>query len=281
MSAASTLAARPLEVCFVPLIRTQGSGNVSKYQRLGDHFKNLKVDYVTLTFREIERILDFELPPYVHTASAWRNADIKKRPQAQQWLQAGWRREKLDLERKEVSFRRVETEATIAFLAQTELDELEQADEQQRQIEQDAGLSATEKKTLINARIGQGQFRKSVSRNEQRCRLTGVSDLEFLIASHIKPWKDCDNRERLDGDNGLMLAPHVDRLFDRGWISFKDNGDILVADGAEAVISDWGLSDITEVGEFNEKQQVFLRYHRAYVFRRLQSIGACGGSSGD
>jgi hypothetical protein len=240
---------------------------LSKYRPLGIYFEGLADDVVTLTFQQMEDILGFELPPYAHTASAWLNADIRKRPQAQQWIRAGWERGKLDLERKEVSFFRVKTQAPKISLAQTELDELEQADEQQLKIEQDAGLSSTEKKTLINARIGQGQFRQSVSRSEQRCRLTGVSDLEFLIASHIKPWKDCDNRERLDGDNGLMLAPHVDRLFDRGWISFEDNGDILVTDSAKAVISVWGLSGINNAGKFTKDQQVFLRYHRTHVFK--------------
>jgi len=173
----------------------------------------------------------------------------------------------LDLKRKEVSFFRVQIQTPKVSLAQAELDELEQADKQQLKIEHDANLSATEKKMLILARIGQGRFRESVNRVEKHCRLTGVSDLNFLIASHIKPWKDCNNQERLNGENGLMLAPHVDKLFDRGWISFKDDGDLLVVETAKDVVSDWGLSGITNVGVFTKQQQIFLHYHRAHVYR--------------
>lgn len=240
---------------------------MSKYQPLGVYFESLAEDSVTLTFKQIEGILGFELPPYAHTSSAWLNADIKKRPQAQQWIHAGWERGRLDLKRKEVSFFRVQIQTPKVSLAQAELDELEQAEKQQLKIEHDANLSATEKKMLILARIGQGRFRESVNRVEKHCRLTGVSDLNFLIASHIKPWKDCNNQERLNGENGLMLAPHVDKLFDRGWISFKDDGDLLVVETAKDVVSDWGLSGITNVGVFTKQQQIFLHYHRAHVYR--------------
>lgn len=245
----------------------QGGTKLSKYCPLGKHFESLTGNSITLTFQQIEDILGFKLPPYAYTASAWRNANIKKRPQAQQWLGAGWKREELDLDRKQVSFCRVEGQAPKILWVQTELDELEQADEKQREIEQDALLSATEKKTLINARIGQGQFRQSVSRTEQRCRLTGVSDLDFLIASHIKPWKDCNNQERLDGGNGLMLAPHVDRLFDRGWISFKDNGCLLVALAAVDVLKAWHIDPDMNVGMFSSTQSAYLAYHRLHIFK--------------
>lgn len=239
---------------------------MSKYEPLGRYLKGLKENTVTLSFRRIEDILGFELPPYAHTSTAWINSDIKKRPQAQQWIRAGWERGKLDLERKEVSFIRVQTQIPKVSLVQAELDEQEQADEQQRNIEQDVDLTATEKKTLINARIGQGQFRQSASRIEPSCRLTGISDLNFLIASHIKPWKDCNNQERLDGENGLMLAPHIDKLFDRGWISFSDKGDLLFAPGAENVMAAWNIDAIKNVGQFRPEQCHYLAHHRSKVF---------------
>ncbi|MGQ7096730.1 HNH endonuclease, partial [Escherichia coli] len=28
-----------------------------------------------------------------------------------------------------------------------------------------------------------------------------------LVASHIKPWKDCNDKERIDFYNGLLLCP--------------------------------------------------------------------------
>jgi predicted restriction endonuclease len=69
--------------------------------------------------------------------------------------------------------------------------------------------------------------------------LTAPSDA-YLIASHIKPWRSANNQERIDGSNGLLLAPHVDLLFDRGLISFTDEGSLLVSPAAnEDAISPW------------------------------------------
>ena len=51
---------------------------------------------------------------------------------------------------------------------------------------------------------------------------------DMLRASHIKPWAEATVEERLDARNGLFLAPNVDAAFDRGWISFSDEGDVLV-----------------------------------------------------
>ena len=91
-------------------------------------------------------------------------------------------------------------------------------------------LPSTEKEQLVRARRGQGRFRRAVAEVESGCRLTGVTDPRFLVASHIKPWRDATDRERLDGHNGLLLAPHVDRLFDAGYLSFSDDGDVLYRD---------------------------------------------------
>ena len=63
-----------------------------------------------------------------------------------------------------------------------------------------------------------------------RCCLCNVTQKDFLIASHIKPWKDSDENERLDIDNGLLLCPNHDKAFDRGYISFDDDGKILISD---------------------------------------------------
>ncbi|MBB3103737.1 HNH endonuclease [Azomonas macrocytogenes] len=146
------------------------------------------------------------------------------------------------------------------------------ADEQQRAIESAADTPETVKEQLIRARCGQGLFRQKVLAIEPRCRLTGVDDQSFLIASHIRPWRDCENDERLDGNNGLMLAPHVDKLFDRGWISFEDSGDLLVAKVAEPVLEAWGIKLSINVGTFTAKQVAYLAYHRKVVFRGKHSV---------
>lgn len=149
-----------------------------------------------------------------------------------------------------------------------ELEDQLQADGVERSIQQDESLPPTEREQLVRSRVGQGRFRLRVQEIERACRLTGVSDERFLNASHIKPWKDCTNAERLDGHNGLMLAPHVDKLFDRGWISFSDSGELLVAGNAPVGVMDaWGFSAGLDVGTFSAKQRAYLQHHRKKTFR--------------
>lgn len=148
-----------------------------------------------------------------------------------------------------------------------ELEDQVRADEAEREIQLNQELASTEREQLVRSRVGQGTFRLQVLDREKSCRLTGVSDKRFLIASHIKPWKDCSNAERLDGSNGLMLAPHVDKLFDRGWITFQDNGDLLVADAAKEIVSAWGLTSSLNVGSFTLEQRRYLSHHRSVVYK--------------
>lgn len=141
------------------------------------------------------------------------------------------------------------------------------ADQAEIEIQKAENIPVTEKDQLIRSRRGQGVFRQRVLLKEIKCRLTGVDEQSYLVASHIKPWKVSSNTERLSGDNGLMLAPHVDKLFDRGWLSFEDNGDVKCAFQAKRVVSAWGLDMIKNVGPFSESQQFFLRYHRDFIFK--------------
>ncbi|WP_323986464.1 HNH endonuclease [Pseudomonas canadensis] len=151
-----------------------------------------------------------------------------------------------------------------------ELEEQIEEDAIERDIRESEELPPTEREQLVRSRVGQGAFRLQVLKIEKFCRITNIADERFLIASHIKPWRDCSNIERLDGHNGLMLAPHADRLFDRGWISFKDNGDLLVAtDAPLAVIDAWGFKAAANVGSFSVKQRAYLEYHRAEIFRGI------------
>lgn len=124
-------------------------------------------------------------------------------------------------------------------------------------------LSETEKQQLVQARRGQGKFRAAVLAIEPRCRVTGVAVPELLRASHIKPWRDSDNRERLDGNNGLMLAPHVDVLFDRGFISFSDDGKVLVSSRlTPEILKQWSIDPTKSVGAFSHGQRAYLQVHR-------------------
>ena len=123
---------------------------------------------------------------------------------------------------------------------------------------------------MILARRGQGKFRERVSMIERACRITQVNRPEHLIASHCKPWRDCEsNDERLDGENGLLLTPTVDHLFDRGFISFENNGDVLVSPVAHREsLKRMGIEVATRlnVGAFSEGQRHYLDFHQEAVF---------------
>ncbi|WP_232240190.1 HNH endonuclease [Bacillus tropicus] len=98
-------------------------------------------------------------------------------------------------------------------------------------------LDQTEKEQVIKSRIGQSIFKKNLLKNEEKCKLCGVSDKHFLIASHIKPWSQSNHRERLDINNGLLLCPNHDALFDKGYISFGDDGRILISNSLDEVLN--------------------------------------------
>jgi predicted restriction endonuclease len=94
----------------------------------------------------------------------------------------------------------------------------------------------TERKGLVTSRIGQGAYRKSVIyRWEGKCAVTGFDKLNVLIASHIVPWKESNNEERLDVNNGILLSPTYDALFDNHLISFENSGKIILSDRIESM----------------------------------------------
>ena len=98
--------------------------------------------------------------------------------------------------------------------------------------------NVTERSGLVTSRVGQGAYRKRIiHRWEYQCAVTGFSKLEVLIASHILPWKIATDEERLDVDNGLLLSPTYDALFDRHLISFEKNGSIVLSDCIEWMLT--------------------------------------------
>jgi putative restriction endonuclease len=142
-----------------------------------------------------------------------------------------------------------------------------------RQISEDLQLPETEKQSLIKARRGQGLFRQRVAHVERFCRVTRVDRPEHLIASHIKPWRESDNRERLSEVNGLLLTPTIDHLFDRGFISFENSGELLVSPVAHTdSLNKMGIvtNHIVNVGGFAEQQREFLEFHRTNVFLKSE-----------
>ena len=89
-------------------------------------------------------------------------------------------------------------------------------------------VSSTLRETVVQSRIGQGLFRKKLfEKYEGRCVVTGIKDKRLLLASHIRPWSVSTNEQRLSSENGLLLSPLYDRLFDVGLITFDDDGRIV------------------------------------------------------
>lgn len=138
-----------------------------------------------------------------------------------------------------------------------------------------ADLPETERTALIKSRLGQGRFKQNVSRFENRCRITQVSNPVHLVASHIKPWRESNNAERLCAGNGLLLTPSIDHLFDRGFISFDDSGDTLISPVADTdSLRRMGVdpSHPPRVGGFNGDQKFFLEHHRSSIFLHAVSV---------
>lgn len=142
-------------------------------------------------------------------------------------------------------------------------------------IQTDTHVPETEKQAIVMARRGQGLFKERVMRLERACRITGVNQLEHLRASHCKPWRDSNNIERLDGENGLLLTPNADHLFDRGFIGFEDNGDVLISPVAhKEALARMGLDPNRRhnVGRFAEGQRRYLEFHRENVLLRSRFL---------
>lgn len=123
---------------------------------------------------------------------------------------------------------------------------------------------------LVVQRMGQDLFRNGLLDYwDGVCAMTGLAVPELLRASHIKPWADCDtDAERLDVFNGLLLAPHLDAAFDRGFITIDDAGRVIVADALDpASRSVLGLDRPLRVHRLVDPHRAFLTWHRERVFR--------------
>lgn len=132
-----------------------------------------------------------------------------------------------------------------------------------------AEIPETTRHALVRARIGQGLFKERVCQLEHACRITFVDNPAHLIGSHIKPWRESSDEERLHGANGLLLTPTADHLFDRGFISFDDSGEVLVSPVVDVVsLKRMGLDPERPPRPvpFNTDQKHFLAHHRKEVF---------------
>ena len=136
-------------------------------------------------------------------------------------------------------------------------------------IIKDKIISKTEKEQLISARIGQGNYRDKLINLWKKCAVSKCEMTELLIASHIKPWKESTNKERLDRYNGLLLLPNYDKLFDKGLISFEANGKIIISRLIkEEEYKVLGISPNDELFTVYDENKPYLEEHRRIVFHQ-------------
>ena len=134
-------------------------------------------------------------------------------------------------------------------------------------VENDNTIKATEKESIVESRIGQGVFRKGLIDYWHGCAITQCPLTWMLIASHIKPWRDSDNQERLDDYNGLLLLPNYDKLFDLGYISFDQKGKIMYSRLLDKFDRDTiGLTNDLHLVKFEEQHLKYLKYHNENCF---------------
>lgn len=131
-------------------------------------------------------------------------------------------------------------------------------------------LPETERESIVLSRVGQGQFRDELIGYWGACAVTGATCIPLLRASHIKPWRDATNEERLDVLNGLLLAPQLDAAFDAGYISFDEHGKIMLS---RALSGEWayqlhiGPKLRLNAKKLTSRHQAYLDHHRKAVFR--------------
>ena len=127
----------------------------------------------------------------------------------------------------------------------------------------DSALSVTEREAIVKARVGQGKFRERLLEYWRGCSISTFSHFDLLIASHIKPWREADNQQRLDVFNGLLLLPNYDKLFDKGYISFDDNGRIIysryIDDTDKHLLK---MDDSVHLIKIDDAHKPYLQYHR-------------------
>lgn len=127
-------------------------------------------------------------------------------------------------------------------------------------------LKGEEKYTMIRTRINQSIFRDNLISRYGKCCICGLDNEKLLIASHIKPWSVSEPEEKLNTDNGFLLCPNHDKLFDKGYISFNDDGSILISNKIDN--ENKRLLNISQEIKItlNENNKKYLKYHRHNIF---------------
>lgn len=127
-------------------------------------------------------------------------------------------------------------------------------------------LKGKDKEAVVKVRVNQGVFKDRLLIRYNHCCLCDVSQKELLVASHIKAWKDSNDDERLDVDNGFLLCPNHDKVFDKGFISFEDDGSILISDKLDATNKKSLNVNPNMSIKLTKGNKIYLKYHRENYF---------------
>ncbi|MDD3316571.1 MAG: HNH endonuclease [Methanosarcina sp.] len=130
-------------------------------------------------------------------------------------------------------------------------------------------LTETVREAIVQSRIGQGIFRDNLKKYwGEKCAITGCELVKTLKASHIKPWRSSNNIERLDVYNGLLLIPNLDSAFDYGYISFDNEGKIIISSSLkENDKIKLGINSELRIRKIEEDHIKYLEYHRQNIFK--------------
>ncbi|MGY5267791.1 HNH endonuclease [Paraclostridium bifermentans] len=126
----------------------------------------------------------------------------------------------------------------------------------------------TEIEVSTTQRVGQSQLRNRLIEKYKKCQICGLDIVDLLIASHIKPWKYSNNEERLDINNGLLLCPNHDKLFDKGFITFNNDGSIVISDLLNSKNKDIMRINNNIKIELNLENKKYMNWHRKYCLKK-------------
>lgn len=119
----------------------------------------------------------------------------------------------------------------------------------------------------IKVRVTQGKFRDTLLKRDKKCAMCGLDIEGMLLASHIKPWSKSNDYEKQDVNNGLLLCANHDALFDKGYISFEDNGNIKISSKIDKEnYQKLNICTNNKILLKNEKQKQYIKYHANNIF---------------
>ena len=145
--------------------------------------------------------------------------------------------------------------------------------EEVEQIEKGSSFYGADKEAMVKVRVNASRFRSKMLKYADKCKLCGLSNRNLLIVSHIKPWAVSNCAEKVDPNNAFLLCPNHDKLFDQGFISFTDDGKLLVSD--QLTLHDRNMTNLQEGQKIqtNEENKTFLQYHREHIFKGKTKVG--------